>query len=147
MTAFLQVVYTADYATYVQILTWIIDSPLTLCPSSVHGMALAGKELGKQVRQWGSSTAVGAIECVDVAIVAECMLKFLSGRWCKASRLNRPASWSPSTARSSRRRILRIISTHPNVLVLASYRGGEGVRSLYSSVFGLEETVSTRSIT
>ena len=65
-------VYTADYATYVQILTWFFDSPSTLCPFSVHRMALAGKELGKDVGQWfGPSTAAGAIKCViDVVIVS-----------------------------------------------------------------------------
>lgn len=56
-------VYTADYATYVQILTWFFDSPSTLSPFSVHRMALAGKELGKDVGQWfGPSTAAGAIK-------------------------------------------------------------------------------------
>ncbi|KAN0141543.1 hypothetical protein V8E53_000005 [Lactarius tabidus] len=39
---------TADYATYVQILTSFFDSPSTLCPFRVHWMALAGKELGKE---------------------------------------------------------------------------------------------------
>ncbi|KAH9991014.1 hypothetical protein BJV77DRAFT_1068523 [Russula vinacea] len=57
------VVYTADYSTYVQILTWFFDSPSPLCPFSVHRMALAGKELGKDVGQWfGPSTAAGAIK-------------------------------------------------------------------------------------
>jgi hypothetical protein len=42
---------TADYATYVQILTWFFDSPSMLCPFSVHRMALAGTELGKDVGQ------------------------------------------------------------------------------------------------
>jgi hypothetical protein len=38
-------------------------------------MALAGKELGEDVGQWfGSSTAAGAIKCVDVAIAATYML-------------------------------------------------------------------------
>ncbi|KAI0259535.1 hypothetical protein BC834DRAFT_943164 [Gloeopeniophorella convolvens] len=56
-------VYTADYATYVQILTWFFDSPSPLSPFSVHRMALAGKELGKDVGQWfGPSTAAGAIK-------------------------------------------------------------------------------------
>ena len=59
-------VYTADYSTYVQILTWFFDSPSPLCPFSVHRMALAGKELGKDVGQWfGPSTAAGAIKCVN----------------------------------------------------------------------------------
>ncbi|KAN0133892.1 Peptidase family C54 domain containing protein [Lactarius tabidus] len=56
-------VYTTDYATYVQILTWFFDSPSVLCPFSVHRMALAGKELGKDVGQlFGPSTAAGAIK-------------------------------------------------------------------------------------
>ncbi|KDQ51386.1 hypothetical protein JAAARDRAFT_199213 [Jaapia argillacea MUCL 33604] len=56
-------VHTADYATYVQLITWFLDSPSPLCPFSVHRMALAGKELGKDVGQWfGPSTAAGAIK-------------------------------------------------------------------------------------
>ncbi|EIN03481.1 hypothetical protein PUNSTDRAFT_56214 [Punctularia strigosozonata HHB-11173 SS5] len=54
---------TAAYASYVQLLTWFFDSPSPLCPFSVHRMALAGKELGKDVGQWfGPSTAAGAIK-------------------------------------------------------------------------------------
>lgn len=56
-------IYTADYATYVQIITWFLDHPSALCPFSVHRMALVGKELGKEVGQWfGPSTAAGAIK-------------------------------------------------------------------------------------
>ncbi|GLB41114.1 putative cysteine protease [Lyophyllum shimeji] len=56
-------VHTADYATYVQILTWFFDTPAPEAPFSVHRMALAGKELGKEVGQWfGPSTAAGAIK-------------------------------------------------------------------------------------
>ncbi|KAI0245661.1 hypothetical protein BJV78DRAFT_1287349 [Lactifluus subvellereus] len=56
-------VATADYATYVQILTWFFDSPSPQCPFSVHRMALAGKDLGKDLGQWfGPSTAAGAIK-------------------------------------------------------------------------------------
>ncbi|EIW75969.1 hypothetical protein CONPUDRAFT_111807 [Coniophora puteana RWD-64-598 SS2] len=55
--------YTEDYATYVQIITWFLDSPLPQAPFSVHRMALAGKDLGKDVGQWfGPSTAAGAIK-------------------------------------------------------------------------------------
>ncbi|KAN0134671.1 hypothetical protein V8E53_007456 [Lactarius tabidus] len=62
-----QPVYTADYATYVQILTWFFDSPSILCPFSVHRMALAGKGLGKGVEQWfGPSTAADAIKWSDL---------------------------------------------------------------------------------
>ena len=57
--------YTADYATYVQIIFWLFDTPSPLCPISVHRMALVGKDLGKDVGRWfGSSTATGAIKCV-----------------------------------------------------------------------------------
>ncbi|KAF9808590.1 hypothetical protein IEO21_07806 [Rhodonia placenta] len=56
-------IYTADYATYVQIITWFLDTPSPLSPFSVHRMALVGKELGKDVGQWfGPSTAAGAIK-------------------------------------------------------------------------------------
>lgn len=54
---------TADYATYVQILTWFFDTPSPEAPFSVHRMALAGKEFGTDVGQWfGPSTAAGAIK-------------------------------------------------------------------------------------
>ena len=56
-------VQTADYATYIQLISWFLDSPSSLCPFSVHRMALAGKDLGKEVGQWfGPSTAAGAIK-------------------------------------------------------------------------------------
>ncbi|KAH7909440.1 cysteine protease required for autophagy [Hygrophoropsis aurantiaca] len=56
-------VRTVDYATYVQIITWFLDTPSPQAPFSVHRMALAGKELGKDVGQWfGPSTAAGAIK-------------------------------------------------------------------------------------
>lgn len=52
-----------DYVIYVKILTWFFDNPSLSCPFSVHRMALAGKELGKDVGQWfGPSTAAGAIK-------------------------------------------------------------------------------------
>jgi cysteine protease ATG4 len=58
-------VHTADYATYVQILTWFLDTPVAEAPFSVHRMALAGKELGTDVGQWfGPSVAAGAIKYV-----------------------------------------------------------------------------------
>lgn len=56
-------IHTADYATYVKIISWFLDSPDPGCPFSVHRMALAGKDLGKDVGQWfGPSTAAGAIK-------------------------------------------------------------------------------------
>ena len=55
-------IHTADYATYVQILTWFFDTPSPEAPFSVHRMALAGKELGTDVGQWfGPSVAAGGI--------------------------------------------------------------------------------------
>lgn len=58
-------VHTADYATYVQILTWFLDTPVPEAPFSVHRMALAGKELGTDVGQWfGPSVVAGAIKYV-----------------------------------------------------------------------------------
>ena len=58
-------VYTSDYATYVQIITWFLDDPSPLCPFSVHRMALVGKQLGTKVGQWfGPSVAAGAIKFV-----------------------------------------------------------------------------------
>ncbi|KIY72637.1 hypothetical protein CYLTODRAFT_367405 [Cylindrobasidium torrendii FP15055 ss-10] len=56
---------TASYATYIQIVTWFLDTPSPEAPFSVHRMALAGKELGKDVGQWfGPSTAAGAIKAL-----------------------------------------------------------------------------------
>ncbi|KAJ3921692.1 cysteine protease [Lentinula edodes] len=53
---------TREYAMYVQIVTWFLDTPSELAPFSVHRMALAGKDLGKDVGMWfGPSTAAGAI--------------------------------------------------------------------------------------
>ncbi|KAJ3903394.1 hypothetical protein F5879DRAFT_1037914 [Lentinula edodes] len=44
------------------ILPWFLDTPSELAPFSVHWMALAGKDLGKDVGMWfGPSTAAGAI--------------------------------------------------------------------------------------
>ena len=54
---------TADYATYVKILTWFFDTPAPEAPFGIHRMALAGQELGTEVGQWfGPSVAAGAIK-------------------------------------------------------------------------------------
>lgn len=56
-------VLTADFATYVHILTWFLDTPDPEAPFSVHRMALAGKDFGTDVGQWfGPSVAAGAIK-------------------------------------------------------------------------------------
>jgi cysteine protease ATG4 len=44
-------VHTVDYATYVQILTWVFDAPLPEALFSVHRIALAGKELETDIGQ------------------------------------------------------------------------------------------------
>lgn len=55
--------YSPDYVQYVRILTWFLDNPSPLAPFGIHRMALAGKELGKEVGSWfGPSTAAGAIK-------------------------------------------------------------------------------------
>lgn len=54
---------TKEYATYVKIISWFLDTPSPLSPFSIHRMALAGKALGKDVGSWfGPSTAAGAIK-------------------------------------------------------------------------------------
>ncbi|KAG5722262.1 Cysteine protease ATG4 [Termitomyces sp. T112] len=59
-------ILTADYAMYVQILTWFLDTPAPEAPFSVHWMALPREELGKDVGQWsGPSTAAGAIKTLS----------------------------------------------------------------------------------
>ncbi|KAG7095265.1 hypothetical protein E1B28_006038 [Marasmius oreades] len=55
------IIRSESYARYIQIVTWFLDTPEA--PFSVHRMALAGKDLGKDVGQWfGPSTAAGAIK-------------------------------------------------------------------------------------
>ena len=132
-----QPVYTLDHVAYVQILTWFFDSHSTLCPFSVHRMAR--KELGKDVEPWfGPSAAVGAIRCLYHHRVVACMLTFLSNPGWKAYQKHCSASLSPSTARSFRWTCIRHHIRPLNLIVLASYRDGEGVVSSYSSVYGLE---------
>ena len=56
---------TADYALYIQILTWFLDSLSPLASFSVHHMALTGKDLGTDVGYWfGPSVTAGAIKWV-----------------------------------------------------------------------------------
>ncbi|KAG8757344.1 Cysteine protease atg4 [Serendipita sp. 396] len=58
-----QASFTPEFVQYVRILTWFLDTPSPLAPFGVHRMALAGKELGKEVGSWfGPSTAAGAIK-------------------------------------------------------------------------------------
>lgn len=58
-----QPTFTPEYVQYVRILTWFLDTPSPQSPFGIHRMALAGKELGKEVGSWfGPSTAAGAIK-------------------------------------------------------------------------------------
>ncbi|KAL1746117.1 peptidase family C54-domain-containing protein [Schizophyllum fasciatum] len=55
----------ANLALYIHLLSLFLDSPSPSAPFSVHRMALAGRELGKDVGQWfGPSTAAGAIKAL-----------------------------------------------------------------------------------
>lgn len=58
-------------------MTWFFDTPSPDTPFSVHRMAPAGKELGKDVRQWfGPSTAARAIKYVYLILAIQ--LQFYS---------------------------------------------------------------------
>ncbi|TRM65040.1 peptidase family C54-domain-containing protein [Schizophyllum amplum] len=54
---------THQHALYVHLLSLFLDTPHPTAPFSIHRMALAGKQLGKDIGQWfGPSTAAGAIK-------------------------------------------------------------------------------------
>ncbi|KAH8111525.1 hypothetical protein DFH11DRAFT_1729456 [Phellopilus nigrolimitatus] len=142
-------VHTADYATYVKILTWFFDSPDPHCPFSVHRMALAGKDLGKDVGSWfGPSTAAGAIKTlvhafaeaglgVSVAtdgVVYETDVLAASNAGPYMFRHSRMATSSPSTRRrrSGQPQSLMSIWGQRPVLVLVGIRLGiDGVNPVY----------------
>ncbi|VDC03274.1 unnamed protein product [Peniophora sp. CBMAI 1063] len=122
---------TAAYARYVEILTWFLDAPSPLAPFSVHRMALAGKELGKDVGQWfGPSTAAGALRTltdafpdaalgVCVAVDSQVFQTDVFG-----------ASWDPRSAASAHRKRTRWGGRA--VLVLVGLRLGlDGVNPIY----------------
>ncbi|CAG8511685.1 9226_t:CDS:10 [Ambispora leptoticha] len=53
------------WGTYTQILTWFLDDMSSICPFSVHRVALLGKQLGKNIGEWfGPSTASQAIKAL-----------------------------------------------------------------------------------
>ena len=139
-------VATADYATYVQILTWFFDSPSPLCPFSVHRMALAGKDLGKDLGQWfGPSTAAGAIKCVDqTLVIPRTLIFFLSpGPWSTISQTRLSVSLSPSTAKFSRQTYTPHLIHQAVHLVPASSQDGVDAQLSYLLVFDLVSMVST----
>ena len=57
-------VHTVDYTTYVQILTWFLDTLVREAPCGVYRMVLAGKKVGTDIiGQWfDPSVAAGAIQ-------------------------------------------------------------------------------------
>ncbi|KZV75248.1 hypothetical protein PENSPDRAFT_673899 [Peniophora sp. CONT] len=122
---------TAAYARYVEILTWFMDAPTPQSPFSVHRMALAGKELGKDVGQWfGPSTAAGALKTLTDAYpdahlgvcVAVDSQVFQTDVFA--------ASWDPRAAVSSHRKRTRWGGRA--VLVLVGLRLGlDGVNPIY----------------
>ncbi|EJT99143.1 hypothetical protein DACRYDRAFT_70366 [Dacryopinax primogenitus] len=51
------------FEAYVKILVWFLDDPSIWCPFSVHRLALAGADMGREVGQWfGPSIAAGSIK-------------------------------------------------------------------------------------
>ena len=111
-------------------------------------MALAGKELGKDVGQWfGPSTAAGAIKCVnDNALIIRSVVNLPSEPLSMASQKHRLAFPSPSTARS-----FRLMYTQPPThrlapLDTASSQCGVDAQSSCLLAFGWVLMVLTLSI-
>ena len=111
-------------------------------------MALAGKELGKDVGQWfGPSTAAGAIKCVnDDTLIISSYINLYSEPSFITSQKHRSVSPLPSTARSSRATYIQPRSHQRVHLGTASFQDGANAQSLSLLVFGLVLTVSTPSI-
>jgi len=60
---------TADYATYLEIVTWFLDTPSPEAPFSIHRLAAATREFGMDIGHWvGPSLAAGAIKYVMTCI-------------------------------------------------------------------------------
>ncbi|KAF4618067.1 hypothetical protein D9613_012659 [Agrocybe pediades] len=116
---------TADYATYVQILTWFLDTPSPEAPFSVHRMVLAGKKLGTDVGQWsGPSVAAGAIRTLTTAF-PECGFSVAVANQVFA------ASHGETTSRSPRRQHGTTWGDRPVSLLLGIRLGIEGVNPIY----------------
>ena len=85
-----------------------------------NGSSWKGTWKGRWAMVWTEYPA-GAIKCVDVTIIAACMLTLLSDHWCKVSPKHRLASLLPLMARSSRQMYIQH-HIHPlNLIVPASY--------------------------
>ncbi|KAF9542127.1 hypothetical protein CPC08DRAFT_770477 [Agrocybe pediades] len=123
---------TADYATYVQIVTWFLDTPSPEAPFSAHKMALAGKELGTDVRQWFEpSVAAGAIRILTTAF-PECGL-YVAVVVDSTLYQNQvfAASHGETTSRSPRRQHGTMWGDRPVLLLLGIRLGIEGVNPIY----------------
>ncbi|KAJ3517680.1 hypothetical protein NLJ89_g354 [Agrocybe chaxingu] len=126
-------IVTADYATYVQILTWFLDTPNPEAPFSVHRMALAGKELGTDVGQWfGPSVAAGAIRTLvnsfpDCGLAVSVAIDSTLYR----TEVYAASHGEASTSRSPRRRHTTAWGDRPVLLLLGIRLGIEGVNPIY----------------
>ncbi|CAA7266177.1 unnamed protein product [Cyclocybe aegerita] len=126
-------IVTADYATYVQILTWFLDTPNPEAPFSVHRMALAGKELGTDVGQWfGPSVAAGAIRTLvnsfpDCGLAVSVAIDSTLYR----TEVYAASHGEASTSRSPRRRHTTTWGDRPVLLLLGIRLGIEGVNPIY----------------
>jgi hypothetical protein len=105
-------------------------------------MALAGKELGKDVGQWfGPSTAAGAIKCVnDNTPIIRSDIDISSEPSSIASQKHRSVSPLPSTARSFRPTYTQPHTHQPAHLATASLQDGEDAQLSCLLAFGLVST-------
>ncbi|TFK64478.1 hypothetical protein BDN72DRAFT_901537 [Pluteus cervinus] len=128
-------IQTADYATYVQIVSWFLDTPSPEAPFSVHRMALAGKELGKDVGQWfGPSTAAGAIQRL-VNAFPECGLGValaVDGTLYQSD-VYAASHGTTNLVRSTRRHGKSFWGHKPVLLLLGIRLGLDGVNPIYYS--------------
>ncbi|KAI0697475.1 hypothetical protein BC835DRAFT_1413706 [Cytidiella melzeri] len=122
-------VYTSDYATYVQIITWFLDEPT--CPFSVHRMALVGKELGTKVGQWfGPSVAAGAIKKLVHAFPEATLGIYVAsdGGMIYESEV---IAASHTGIGSPRRHVRKIWGDRPVLILIGHRLGIDGVNPLY----------------
>ncbi len=93
-------------------------------------MALAGKELGKDVGQWfGPSTAAGAIKCVnDNALIIHSVVDLSSEPLSTTSQKHPLAYPLPLTARSFRQTYMQPPTHQPAHLDSASSQDGADVQ-------------------
>ncbi|KJA22323.1 hypothetical protein HYPSUDRAFT_41184 [Hypholoma sublateritium FD-334 SS-4] len=124
-------VATPEYAAYVRILTWFLDTPAPHAPFSVHRMALAGKELGTDVGQWfGPSVAAGAIKTL-VNAFPECGLSVALATDGTLYQSQIFAASHGDASRAPRRQQTTTWGERPVLLLLGIRLGIEGVNPIY----------------